>query len=161
MNENIAYQKAIVLMERGFKHQMRGELGDAIELYESSILLHPTAEAHTHLGWTYGMMGRFEDAIETCEKAIELDPGYGNPYNDIGSYLIELGQLEEAQPWMEKALAAERYKTPHHALINLGRVNQRSGRYKTALEFYNEALAHEPFDRTALNLKYALLGRLN
>ncbi len=161
MNENIAYQKAIVLMERGFKHQMRGELGDAIELYESSILLHPTAEAQTRLGWAYGMMGRFEDAIEACEKAIELDPGYGNPYNDIGSYLIELGQLEEAQPWIEKALAAERYETPHHALINLGRINQRSGRYKTALGFYDEALSHEPFDRTALNLKYALIGRLN
>lgn len=161
MNENIAYQKAMVLFERAYRQQMRGEFGNAVELYESSLLLHPTAEAHTYLGWTYGMMGRFDRAIEECEKAIIIDPTYGNPYNDIGSYLIEKGEWEEAVSWLEKALAAGRYETPQFALINLGRVNVHFGRYRTALDYYDEALAADPLNRMALNLKYALLGRLN
>lgn len=161
MNENIAYQKALVLMERAYKHQMRGEFADAIELYESSLLIHPTAEAYTYLGWTYGMMGRFDEAIEMCKQAIAVDPGFGNPYNDIGSYLIEQGELDEAIPWLNKALAAERYETPEFALINLGRISQRRSKFKTALDHYEEALEVAPLDRTALNLKYTLLGRLN
>ena len=32
-----------------------------------------------------------------------MDPDFGNPYNDIGAYLIEMGRLDEAIPWLEKA----------------------------------------------------------
>ena len=37
--------------------QMKGELADAILLYERSIEVHPTAEAYTFLGWSYSMIG--------------------------------------------------------------------------------------------------------
>ena len=54
---------------------------------------YPTAEAYTFLGWTYHFQGRIEDAIAECKRAIEVDPEFGNPYNDIGAYLIELEPL--------------------------------------------------------------------
>src|SRR5262249_38344426 len=57
-----------------------------------SIAIHPTAEAHTFLGWTLSHLGRHEDAIAECKTAIAVDPLFGNPYNDIGAYLIELGR---------------------------------------------------------------------
>jgi tetratricopeptide (TPR) repeat protein len=47
--------------------------------------LHPTAQAHTSLGWTYHFQGKLLDAIAECQRAIELDPHFGNPYNDIGA----------------------------------------------------------------------------
>ena len=47
--------------------------------------------------------GRLEEAIEECHKAIAVDPTFGNPYNDIGAYLIEMGRLDEAIPWLERA----------------------------------------------------------
>jgi len=59
-------------------------------------------EAHTFLGWTYHFQGRIEEAIAECKLAIGLDPEFGNPYNDIGAYLIELGRFEEAIPWLEQ-----------------------------------------------------------
>src|SRR5256886_13648900 len=68
---------------------MEGDYDRAVELYQSSLELHPTAEAHTFLGWTYHFQGRVEEAIAECKRAIELDPEFGNPYNDIGAYLIE------------------------------------------------------------------------
>jgi tetratricopeptide (TPR) repeat protein len=103
---DIQRQQAAILFERAYKHQMRGELADAILLYKRSFEASPTAEAHTFLGWTYSMMSRYEEAVLECEKAIAVDPTFGNPYNDIGAYLIELGRWEEAIPWLEKATTA-------------------------------------------------------
>ncbi len=102
--------------------QSAGELERAADAYERSVRLFPTAEAHTFLGWTYSYMGRYDDAIRECERAIEVDPAFGNPYNDLGAYLIELGRLDEAIPWLEKAVAASRYCCYFYAHTNLARV---------------------------------------
>ena len=58
MSDDIAKQQAMILFERAHKRQMKGEYADAIILYKRSLAIHPTAEAHTFLGWTYSMMRR-------------------------------------------------------------------------------------------------------
>ncbi|HYM38873.1 MAG TPA: tetratricopeptide repeat protein [Thermoplasmata archaeon] len=110
-----AFQAAYIL-------QSAGDLERAADAYERSLLLFPSAEAHTFLGWTYSFMGRYQDAIAECEAAIGVDVSFGNPYNDIGAYLIELGRLDEAIPWLEKAIAASRYCCYFYAHTNLARV---------------------------------------
>lgn len=80
---------------------MEGDYDRAVELYLGSLALHPTAEAYTFLGWTYHFQGKIEEAIAECKRAIAVDPDFGNPYNDIGSYLIELNRYDEAIPWLE------------------------------------------------------------
>ena len=87
------FRLAVKLLERAYRKHMRGKLLDAIWLYKQSIELFPTAEAHTFLGWAYSFQNRYEEAIEECERAILTDPEFGNPYNDIGSYLIALERL--------------------------------------------------------------------
>ena len=161
MSDEIARQKAMVLLERGYRHQMKGEVADAIILYERSLDAWPTAEAHTFLGWTYSMINRHEDAIECCKKAIEVDPTFGNPYNDIGAYLIELKRWEEAIPWLEKATAASRYDSPQYPCLNLGRVYEHMGQYRTALGYLDRALIIDPFYRAAVWSKHALLAKMN
>ncbi|MEZ4594693.1 MAG: tetratricopeptide repeat protein, partial [Chloroflexota bacterium] len=98
-DENITREKAMVFFEQAYRKQMDGELGDAIVLYKRSLTTYPTAEAYTFLGWTYSQMGRIEEAIAMCQLAIETDPSYGNPYNDIGAYLIDEEKWAEAIPW--------------------------------------------------------------
>jgi tetratricopeptide (TPR) repeat protein len=158
---DIQRQQAMVLFERAYRHQMQGELSAAILLYKRSLETFPTSEAHTFLGWTYSMMSRYEEAIEECKKAIAVDPTFGNPYNDIGAYLIELEQWEEALPWLEKATVAARYEVPQFAHMNMGRVYEHFGEVDTALAQYDQALQIDPLYRTAFWAKYALLGRLN
>src|SRR5881628_1104671 len=53
------------------------------------------------LGWTLSFQGRLEEATEECLRAIEIDPEFGNPYNDIGVYLMQRDRLDEAIPWLE------------------------------------------------------------
>lgn len=160
-DEEITREKAKVLFDRAYRRQMDGEFGEAIVLYKRSIATFPTAEAYTFLGWTYSMMGRTEEAIAMCHKAIETDPTYGNPYNDIGAYLIDQEKWEEAIPWLEKATQAPRYQTRQFPYMNLGRAHQNLGRYKTAVQHYKQALAEEPFYLPANWALTALLGKVN
>ena len=144
MGEDQQQERALEYFQQAYEHQMKGELDEAEALYKKSIEAYPTAEAHTFLGWTYSFMGRLEDAIAECHRAIEVDPGFGNPYNDIGAYLIEQGSLDEAIPWLEKATRAARYESycfPHY---NLGRVYERKHQWTKAIDCYRRSLGLNP-----------------
>jgi Tfp pilus assembly protein PilF len=159
--EDIAREQALILLERAYRRQVNGELADAIVLYKRSIDVHPTAEAYTFLGWTYSMLDRYDEAIAMCRQAIKVDPSFGNPYNDIGAYLIELERWQEAIPWLQKAITAPRYESPQFPYVNLGRVYEHLGDYKQALDYYDQALAIDRLYLPATWAKYRLLGRLN
>src|SRR3989304_6761499 len=135
---------AAELFQQAYESQMLGELDRAISLYKESIDVFPTAEAYTFLGWTYSFQGRLDEAIEECKKAIEIDPEFGNPYNDIGAYLIEKELYDEAIPWLEKAAVAKRYDAPHYAYYNLGRAYTAKCMMKRALEEFEKAVAQAP-----------------
>ncbi len=121
MNEETPKKRAIRLLEEAYQRQMKGDLDEAVDLYQKSIEAFPTAEAYTFLGWTYSFLGRIDDAIEECRKAIEVDPTFGNPYNDIGAYLLQKGEIDGAIPWLERALHAPRYESYCYPHMNLGR----------------------------------------
>ena len=128
---------------------MSGDLDRAVELYKDSLEVHPTAEAHTFLGWTYHFQGKVQDAIDECKRAIEVDPDFGNPYNDIGAYLISLKRYDEAVSWLERATKAPRYDPRHYPYFNLGRVYFAKGMINRA----KRMLPAGPSHRTPLHEK--------
>ena len=81
-------ERAAQFLQQAYDQQMAGKVDEAIALYLKSIAAQPTPEAHTCLGWALSVKGQYGDAIRECEKAVRLDPEYGNPYNDIGAYMI-------------------------------------------------------------------------
>lgn len=147
--------------ERAYAAQMRGNLEQAIEYYRYSIDLFPTAEAYTFLGWAHSLLGRLDEAIQECRKAIEADPDYGNPYNDIGAYLIKQGKLDEAIPWLEGAICAKRYDSYCFPWMNLGRVLERKAQWYRALECYKKALECKGDYAPAAKALARLRGMLN
>lgn len=136
--------EAMALFRAAYEHQMRGELDEAVRLYQRSIEIFPTAEGYTFLGWTYSFQGRWDDAITECHKAIECDPTFGNPYNDIGAYLVEKGQMDASIPWFLRALEAPRYESYCFPHFNLGRVYERKKQFRQALAHYQKAFAENP-----------------
>jgi tetratricopeptide (TPR) repeat protein len=140
---------------------MEGKLDRAIEHYQRSVAIHPTAEAHTFLGWSMSFQGRLEEATAECLRAIEIDPDFGNPYNDIGVYLMQQGKLDEAIPWLGKPKQARRYEPRQFPFMNLGRVYLKQGRWWDALREFEGAVQAAPGDVHAAKTLHQLRGQLN
>ena len=139
MDSHDKRQRAEDLLAQALREQSIENYAAAEELYQQSITAHPTAEAHTFLGWTYSFMGRLDDAIAQCRLAISIDPSFGNPYNDIGSYLMKQGKMEEAIGWLERAKAAPRYEPRHFPYLNLARIYLAAGKFELASREFAQA----------------------
>jgi Tfp pilus assembly protein PilF len=159
--ENEVRAEAQRHFQQAYEAHMQGRLEEAAAHYQRSIALHPTAEAHTFLGWVYSHQGRPDDAITQCKIAIEVDPELGNPYNDIGAYLIEMGREDEAVEWLERAKRAPRYEPRHYPYFNRARVHVKRHEILEAIRELERALSIEPRYVTARRALHRLRGLLN
>ena len=147
--------------ERAYKLQMNGNFEEAIKNYKKSLVYYPTAEAYTFLGWALSALGDYDRAIDECKNAIQMDPDFGNPYDDIGAYLINLERFEEAIAWLELAISAKRYSNREFAHFNLGVVYEKMGLWFEALDEYKKAFSLAPDYKLAKHHLYRLQGLLN
>ncbi len=154
-------RRALALWQEGQRLQLDGDIIGAIEFYGQSIAVCPTAEAHTCLGWAFSFQDRLDDAIAECKRAIEIDPHFGNPYNDIGSYLIAQGKSSEAMRWLERAKRAARYEPRHYPYINLGRLYAARGKIRRAIKEFEAALRLAPEEPGVAAALSALKQRIN
>jgi Flp pilus assembly protein TadD len=150
------WDRARRFFRMGYGLQQATDLETAADAYEASLAMAASAEAHTFRGWVESLRGRPPEAIEWCERAIDVDPTLGNPYNDIGCYLLELGRVDEAEDWFRDALEADRYEAPHFPHLNLARVHLHRGEVEAAEEAALRSLELEPGDPAA----EALLERI-
>jgi len=137
--DNAAY-----LWQQGYMLHVLGAYPQAIQLFRRSIEVRPTAEGHTFLGWSLSHIAKLDEAITECEKAIEIDPDFGNPYNDIGVYLTWLGRVDEAIPWLRKAISAKRYCCYQFPHFTLGQILLRRGEILEARRLFEGALKYDP-----------------
>jgi len=161
MEERSTLRRATDLWQEAYRYQIEGELDRAIELYQHSIEVYPTAEAHTFLGWAMSFQGRLAEATQECLRAIEIDSEFGNPYNDIGVYLMHQDKLDESISWLEKAKQAKRYEPRQFPFMNLGRIYVQQGRWWQALREFEGAVRLAPRDVRAAKILHRLRARLN
>ncbi len=147
--------------KKAYSLQLNGHLDKAALWFKKSIQQKPSPEAYTFLGWIYGQKGLYETAIEYCRKAIEINPDIGNPYNDIGAYLIRLKRFDEARQWLEKALQAPKYDNYCYAYFNLGHIYEIKGKWREALKYYKKALTENPDYKAAKTAIDRLRGKFN
>jgi Tfp pilus assembly protein PilF len=161
VEEIFLHKRALALWQEGQRLQLEGDILAAIERYDRSIAVFPTAEAYTFRAWAYSLQNRLDEAIGECKRAIEVDSSFGNPYNDIGSYLIAQGKMGEAIAWLEKAKRAPRYEARHFPYINLGRVFAAQGRVQKAIREFESALALCPGEPSVVAALSTLRQRIN
>jgi Tfp pilus assembly protein PilF len=154
-------ENALELWREGTARLLAGDFAEAIDLFTRSLEICPSAEAYTFRGWAYSFTGNLDRAIEECRKAIATDPTFGNPYNDIGCYLMEQGKLDEAPAWFERAKEASRYEPRHFPYLNLGRLYAARGDVAEAMAEFEGALAENPGDPMALKYLETLKYRVN
>jgi Tfp pilus assembly protein PilF len=128
----------------GYTAHMMGDLKAAKAYYRASISSQPTAEAYTFLGWAYSHTSLIDRAGLECKRAILVDATFGNPYNDIGVYLIERRRHEQAILYLKAALRAKRYCCFQYAHFNLGRVYLMQGKIDAAMRQFRSAVKIAP-----------------
>jgi Tfp pilus assembly protein PilF len=141
------YAKA--LCDIGLEQILDGKVDLAVETLDESIRQSPSAENYTYRGWAASLKGETSRAIRYCRMAIGLDPEFGNPYNDIGVYLMQLGRLDEAKTWLDRAKQAPRYEPRHFPFLNLGRIHMMLGDQNLALMEFVRALELDPENQVA------------
>jgi len=158
---NPAMRAAVALFNEAYRAQMSDDYDAAIKLYKESIEIFPTAEAYTFLGWTYSLQGEYDLAITECLAAIAVDADFGNPYNDIGSYLIAKGNFYDCVRWFLLAIKAVRYEARAFPHFNLAFVYEKRGKLLEAAKHYGLALKEQPNYAQAYHALRRLQGKLN
>lgn len=143
------------------EHHLNGKLDRAITEYTALLNRNASAELYCLLGWAYCLNGNFKDAINQCRFAIELDPDWGNAYNDLACYLIYEKRFDAAIPWLEKAIQLESYDDKHLSYYNLGRIYEKIGMWLHARNCYEYSVSLScdyKKAQKALNRIYAYLN---
>ena len=153
-------KRAQELMERGHAAVECGDFITALHEFKASSYVQRTSDSLTHWGWMEHHLGDTEKAIDLCQEAIGLDPECGNPYNDIGSYLVALGRTDEAVAWFHKAIVSKNYIPRQFPHINLGKVYLSQKEYQKALFHFEQALRYEPQDPEILEIVQAIRTHL-
>lgn len=158
---NPTKREAVALFRQAYAAQTAEDYAGAIRLYKKSIEIFPTAEAYTFLGWTYSFRGGYDRAITECLAAIAVDGDFGNPYNDIDSYLIAKGNFYDCVRWFRSAIAAVRDDARAYPHFNLAFVYEQRGRLLEAARHYGLALGEQPGYIEAYRALRKLSGKLN
>lgn len=161
--------------EQGETQKARALREQAIAIYRQGDLLLSTEEGRSplnrnirkrrwanwlnYLGYHLNRMGQYEEALQAMERAIALQEqgyvyvgGLAASYGEKSQILMELGRLQEALQFDEKAIAeVQRSADAGNALsqedgwtyqVNRGRLYLRLGRVDEAEQLLREALPH-------------------
>ncbi|MFX3675776.1 MAG: tetratricopeptide repeat protein [bacterium] len=152
-------------IQKGHEFIFQKKPQEAMEAFEKASELKETAEVLTLMGWALSQMNQIEKAKGLCLQAIKLDPDYGPPYNDLGTYLLNEGQATEALKWFELAKNASLNQNKEYPFINAGRAYLAKKDVMKALEQFEIALEiapyHEELKATVAKLKTSVEKQRN
>jgi protein O-mannosyl-transferase len=99
---------ATVLSNLGFIHFMRGNLQEAEKVYRESIKYDPRfVDARRNLGAVMAMKKQFPQAIEQWLEGLKYKEEDYTLLFYIGSAYKDMGQMDKAQPWLDRAERAK------------------------------------------------------
>jgi tetratricopeptide (TPR) repeat protein len=131
----------------------------AIEKLERVIAIDPRyMKAYDNLGLCYEAAGRLDDAVKTYQRAVDLNR-QANPVSpwpplNLGSLLVKLEQLDDAEKYLRDSLLADpRFAQTHYVF---GTLLEKRGRDEEAIRELEQAAA---LDAAYAQPHYAL-GRI-
>lgn len=149
---NKALAQANQLCAQGASLHQKGQLAQAVALYQQVLKLQPEHFDALHLiGVIAYQTNNYQAAIELIGKAIEINPNDPGAYNNLGNAFKDLRQWDAAMRNYDKAIALK----PDYAgaYSNRGLVQKLLGQWDAAVHNYEKAIALEPgYAEAHLNL---------
>ncbi len=138
----INYHYALELTKKGRDEKNNAMIDKAIAHFEKSISIYPTyADAFGEMGLAYFYKGDEDKALSYYTKAAELQPD-AKVWSNMGMIFFNKGNMPEAQRVYEKAVALDPRFVD--ARRNLGSAYAMQGRYKDAINQFQEAIKYAP-----------------
>lgn len=144
-----------------------GQHQEARSVLEHSCTIQPGyAPALNNLCAVYQYLGEYDLQFANASEAVRLQPQSALAYNNLGTALLDRGQLADAKLAFETSLSID--PANFEAEFNLARVASDEGRHSEALAFLESALA-SPASRERrlrdmieyhLSYEYLATGRL-
>jgi tetratricopeptide (TPR) repeat protein len=117
------------------------------------------ASAASNLGATSGELGESEAAVTAFEQALRADPDNFIVLNNVGVVSRELGRLAQSEDALRRVIAlAPDFVFGHY---NLGHTLFLSGRYRAALEAYEEGQRRDPEKNRRQGCRLAIVRLAN
>ena len=158
LSQAVEDRKSLALehLERGRQLLHTGKVNDAITALSTATSFDPKLkEAYNLLGVAYGTKGMRNLALGSFERALEGDDDNPEHLNNLGYFLYQIGELEDATKYLKKAVK----KTPTNERFwnNLGLVQAQRGKFDDASKSFVKAMGE--FDgRLNLAVRLERLG---
>ena len=144
------HMKSLVNLSRVLIEQKRYD--DAIVKLTVAGEVDPeSANVQRLMARAYGARGDFEQSVDAYRRAIAIDGSDAWSMNNLGMLYLEQGYVEDALPYLAKAVMMKEEVAAFHN--NLGMALEHQGRFVAAATAYKGALAADPgYKKAAQNL---------
>lgn len=130
-------------LNEGVQAHGAGNLVHAKTCYEAALALSPGQHDALHLlGVIADQQGRHAEAVDLIRQAIAVRPQAAQPHGNLGTALLELGDLDGAEAAYRKAVALDPTYLDGH--LNLGNLLRRRERHEESVPCYEAALKLAP-----------------
>ncbi|HYZ87462.1 MAG TPA: tetratricopeptide repeat protein, partial [Bryobacteraceae bacterium] len=146
------------LLREAIEHHQKGEVAQAIPLYEQFLQAVPGhVPARANLGAALAKLGRFQEAVEQYRKALEVDPSNFGTRLNLALALYKQAAIDEAAQELESLHKA----APNHQQVNilLADCHLQLGNNRRVIELLNPMDLTGEYDRAAAYLLGTALVR--
>jgi tetratricopeptide (TPR) repeat protein len=125
---------------RGSAYEKEKKYDAAEEAFRKVLVNDPqNAAALNYLGYLLAERGtKLDEALTLTKKAVSLDPSNAQYLDSLGWVYFKLGQYQEAETDLVKA--SGRLKADPDIQVHLGRLYEKTGRIKLAVDCWNSAI---------------------
>lgn len=149
-------------LNKGMALLEKGHYKEAIDVLNEVVRSGTSAEYYYNIGYMKMVAEKYSEAIPAFEKATQLDRLFGKAFEGLGRAYSALGQIGEAERYMQKAadIYLEKDKVEEaESILNdilkiskdsvnifnsLGVLYRKKGDFEAALKQYNKALKVHP-----------------
>lgn len=101
-------------------------------------------DVHYGLGYYYQLVEETARAESSYKKALQLAPNNADIANSYGAFLCQLGRLDDAKVYFDKAINNPQYANTAETYENMALCAQSEARFDEAETYLESALNHQP-----------------
>ncbi|MBA2652349.1 MAG: type IV pilus biogenesis/stability protein PilW [Tatlockia sp.] len=142
---------ALYNTQLGLAYLKQGDIPRAKRKLLRALDIEPnSADVNAALAYFLEKTGDLKEARNYFKKALSLAPGNGAQLNNYGSYLCRYGDYKEAERYFLNAVKDVHYVHTAGAYENAGLCAAAIPDYPKALQYFNQALKHDPQRKQSL-----------